>query len=64
MRPAKFQGNIFVANLPQGFTDPQLAELFDAYGIVVGALVARDPVTLAVTSPALITRSCVRPARA
>src|SRR5262245_11563710 len=46
MRPInKFRGNIFVANLPNGYTDEQLASLFDPYGIVLGAFLARDPVT-------------------
>ncbi len=38
MRPInKFRGNVFVANLPNGYTDEQLAQLFDPYGIVLGA---------------------------
>jgi RNA recognition motif-containing protein len=45
MRSDKFTGNVFVANLPRDFTDDQLAEIFDPYGIVIGALIARDPVT-------------------
>lgn len=45
MRADRFSGNIFVANLPKDFTDDQLAETFDPYGIVIGALIARDPVT-------------------
>ena len=45
MRADRFMGNVFVANLPREFTDEQLAEIFDPYGIVVGALIARDPVT-------------------
>lgn len=46
MRPInKFRGNIFVANLPNGYTDEQLAQLFDPYGIVLGAFLARDPIT-------------------
>jgi RNA recognition motif-containing protein len=45
MRADRFSGNIFVANLPKDFTDDQLAEAFDPYGIVIGALIARDPVT-------------------
>jgi hypothetical protein len=46
MRPInKFRGNVFVANLPNGYTDEQLAQLFDPYGIVLGAFLARDPVT-------------------
>jgi RNA recognition motif-containing protein len=45
MRADRFMGNVFVANLPREFTDEQLAEIFDPYGIVVGALIARDPAT-------------------
>ncbi len=45
MRADRFSGNIFVANLPKDFTDEQLAETLDPYGIVIGALIARDPVT-------------------
>jgi len=33
MRPDKIRGNVFVANLPRGFTDARLAEVFDPYGI-------------------------------
>jgi RNA recognition motif-containing protein len=45
MRPEKIQGNVFVANLPAGLTDEQLAELFDSYGMVLRAYLARDPAT-------------------
>jgi RNA recognition motif-containing protein len=45
MREQKFRGNVFVANLPKGFTDEDLAKAFDAYGIVVGAFLARDAAT-------------------
>ncbi len=45
MRPDVVKGNVFVANLPTGFTDEQLAELFDPYGIVLRAYMARDPQT-------------------
>ena len=45
MRPDVVRGNVFVANLPMGFTDEQLAELFDPYGIVLRAYMARDPQT-------------------
>ena len=45
MRADKIRGNVFVANLPRGFTDAQLAEAFDLYGIVLIAHLARDPVT-------------------
>ena len=39
------KGNVFVGNLPPGFTDERLAEAFDPYGIVLSAAVARDPAT-------------------
>jgi RNA recognition motif-containing protein len=42
MRKQSFRGNVFVANLPQGFTDQQLAQAFDSFGLVIGALLARD----------------------
>ncbi len=45
MRPEKIQGNVFVANLPMGLSDEQLAELFDPYGLVLRAYLARDPTT-------------------
>jgi RNA recognition motif-containing protein len=45
MRPQKFRGNVFVANLPFGFTDAQLAQAFDQFGMVMGACMARDSTT-------------------
>ena len=45
MRQTKFRGNIFVANLPLGYTDEQLARTFDEFGLVLGAYLARDPLT-------------------
>ena len=45
MRHEKIRGNIFVANLPVELTDEQLAELFDPFGMVLRAYLARDPVT-------------------
>ncbi len=42
MRQNKFRGNVFVANLPHGYGDEQLAQLFDQFGIVLGAYLARD----------------------
>jgi len=45
MREQKFRGNVFVANLPKGYTDEELAKAFDTFGIVVGAFLARDSVT-------------------
>ena len=45
MRPEKIRGNVFVANLPRGMTDEELAEAFDPFGIVLNAHMARDPAT-------------------
>ena len=45
MRSQHFRGNVFVANLPPEFSDEQLAEAFDCYGIVLSASIARDPAT-------------------
>lgn len=45
MRPEKIRGDVFVANLPLGLTDEQLAELFDPHGMVLRAHLARDPAT-------------------
>jgi RNA recognition motif-containing protein len=45
MRSQHFRGNVFVANLPPEFSDEQLAEAFDSYGIVLSATIARDPAT-------------------
>lgn len=45
MRSQHFRGNVFVANLPPDFSDEQLAEAFDSFGIVLSASVARDPAT-------------------
>lgn len=39
------KGNIFVGNLPPDFADERLAETFDPFGIVLSAVVARDPAT-------------------
>jgi RNA recognition motif-containing protein len=45
MRPIRITGNIFVTNLPAGFTDARLAEMFDDYGLVLMAYIARDGAT-------------------
>jgi RNA recognition motif-containing protein len=45
MRKRHQHGNLFVANLPPDFPEERLAELFDPYGIVLSAAVARDPAT-------------------
>ena len=39
------KGNVFVGNLPPNFPDERLAETFDPFGIVLSAVVARDPTT-------------------
>ena len=39
------KGNVFVGNLPPDLTDERLAETFDPFGIVLSAIVARDPAT-------------------
>src|SRR5580700_3703745 len=43
MRARSSKGNVFVGNLPPDFSDERLAEAFDPYGIVLSAVVARDP---------------------
>jgi RNA recognition motif-containing protein len=45
MRANHSRGNIFVANLPPDFTDNELAETFDSFGIVLSASIARDSET-------------------
>jgi len=45
VRNQSFRGNLFVSNLPRGCTDEKLAALFDDFGIVLGAFVARDAET-------------------
>ena len=45
MRGNHSRGNIFVANLPPDFTDDELAETFDSFGIVLSASIARDSAT-------------------
>jgi RNA recognition motif-containing protein len=45
MRQNKVRGNIFVANLPDGYTDEQLAAAFDEFGLVLTAYLARDSET-------------------
>lgn len=61
MRQNKFRGNVFVANLPNGTTDEQLAQMFDAYGIVLGAFLARDAATSSTKGCGLVN---IAPARA
>jgi RNA recognition motif-containing protein len=43
MRSHVSRGNVFVANLPPEFTDDELAETFDSFGMVLRASIARDP---------------------
>jgi RNA recognition motif-containing protein len=43
MRSNNSRGNVFVANLPPEFTDDELAETFDSFGMVLTASIARDP---------------------
>jgi len=43
MRSAPFKGNIIVWNLPEVFSEAQLAALFDDYGLVLGAKIDRFP---------------------
>jgi hypothetical protein len=42
MRAPNFHGNIIVSNLPEGFTAVELAGLFDDFGLVLGAEMARN----------------------
>ena len=37
MRPTRFQGNVHILNFPASTEAAELAELFDAFGIVLGA---------------------------
>jgi hypothetical protein len=43
MRAIPFKGNIIVWNLPEEFSEGQLAALFDEHGLVVGAKIDRWP---------------------
>lgn len=43
MRPAPFKANIIIWNIPEDFTEGQLATLFDDYGLVLGAKIDRFP---------------------
>jgi RNA recognition motif-containing protein len=54
MRPQKFRGNVFVANLPAGYTDARLAQAFDRFGIVIAACLARDATTSAAKGHGLV----------
>src|SRR3546814_15801499 len=41
VRSTPFKGDVYVSNLPNDFTEEQLAELFDPYGLVLGVVIAR-----------------------
>lgn len=41
MRAPVFKGNVIVSNLPLSVTPAQLADLFDSYGLVLGAKIDR-----------------------
>jgi hypothetical protein len=43
MRPVPFKGNLIVTNLPDEITAPELANLFDDHGIVIGAVIRQIP---------------------
>lgn len=43
MPTAPFKGNLIVTNLPPDMTGLQLAELFDSYGLVIGAEIRYIP---------------------
>ena len=43
MYPAAFKGNLIITNLPPDMTGTQLAELFDRFGMVIGAEIRSIP---------------------
>ena len=43
MRPVPFKGNLIVTNLPDDMTAPKLADLFEEYGVVIGAEIRQIP---------------------
>jgi len=45
MRPMNFQGNIHIINFPSSTTAAELAELFDEFGLVLGAHIKSIPST-------------------
>ena len=45
MRPSNFQGNIHVINFPSSTSAAELAELFDEFGLVMGAHIKSIPST-------------------
>jgi RNA recognition motif-containing protein len=54
MRSIRITGNVFVSNLPPGFSDARLADIFDIYGLVLSAYVARDAQTGALRNHGLV----------
>lgn len=45
MRPTNFQGNIHIINFPSSTSPAELAELFDEFGLVLGAHIKSIPST-------------------
>ncbi|MDB5397130.1 MAG: RNA-binding protein [Rhodospirillales bacterium] len=45
MRPTNFQGNIHIINFPPSTSAAELAELFDDFGLVLGAHIKSIPST-------------------
>lgn len=45
MRPSNFQGNIHIINFPPSTSAAELAELFDDFGLVLGAHIKSIPST-------------------
>ena len=45
MRPSNFQGNIHIINFPSSTSAAELAELFDEFGLVMGAHIKSIPST-------------------
>lgn len=45
MRPTNFQGNIHIINFPSSTSAAELAELFDEFGLVMGAHIKSIPST-------------------
>ncbi|HTH97127.1 MAG TPA: hypothetical protein VL574_06885 [Stellaceae bacterium] len=43
MRSAPLKGNLIVTNMPASMTSGQLAELFDSFGLVIGAEIRHIP---------------------
>ncbi len=43
MHSAPFKGNLIITNLPSDMTGTQLAELFDGFGMVIGAEIRSIP---------------------